>query len=265
MLLCLLIGAADGKSLRQLEGHIQCVLELQGIDPKLAPDHSSYCRFAKAADYQQLTRAVGRLKGAWRARAPKDDETLTVAIDATGLSLTRSGGWAADKPGSTDRRRGIYDKLHAVADVETHEILAHARTSSHGAGSADRSAGPPLLDALAAGGWQVGVVCGDGAYDTKNMYDATSRLAATLIAPISERAIYGVHPDRDRLLTQQSRRGRRWWKTRSGYHQRSQVECCFAVFDRIGIGNRLRSKLDETKDVECLLKVAAYNRTRRAA
>jgi len=177
------------------------------------------------------------------------------------MSITRVGGWAMDKPNSTDHRRGKYNKLHTVVDSATGEILAWELTGAKGAGSGDCTVGPHLLNGA---GWDVRAVCGDGAYGTAAMFAASARLHAKLLTPLPSNAVYNTCAARNELLTQQSRIGRKVWKSRSGYHARSPVEAVYATTGRQGGGNRLRNRTPATKDVEMALKVALHNMTRVA-
>lgn len=203
LLLCVPVGVMDGRSYRNLEGHVAQMLVLVGIDEDLAPDHSSFCRFIGAANYDTVKASLDVLRGTWRRRRPARGETVTIAIDATGFALSCSGGWAADKPGSTDRRRGRYDKFHAACDVETHELVAWSRTASQGRGTGDVSRGPPLLDEAAAHGWTFDAICADGAYTALAMFDAADAQGAHLLVPLADHTVYGRSQSRNELLTQQ--------------------------------------------------------------
>lgn len=260
----LVAGAAYGISYRRLEGLARSVARMLKVDSELVPDHTTIHRHCSLANYRALTDQLRRWGRAWEQRAPRPGEQVVVAVDATGMSITRVGGWAMDKPNSTDHRRGKYDKLHTAVDSATGEILAWELTGAKGAGSGDCTVGPHLLNQLNAEGWDVRAVCGDGAYGTAAMFAASARLGAKLLTPLPKNAVYNTCAARNELLTQQSRIGRKVWKKRSGYHARSPVEAVYATTGRQGGGNRLRNRTPATKDVEMALKVALHNMTRVA-
>jgi hypothetical protein len=263
LMLCVIVGAVDRRSWRNLEGHIASLLSLLGIDPALAPDHSTMCKHVTHGDYDQLCVMIATLTRRWRVRRPDSREYITVAIDATGLSLTSANGWAKDKPGSIDTRRNKYDKLHCGIDVETGEMLTWVRTAAVGKGTGDSSVGPALLDELAHHPKPVRSTCADGAYGGNEMFAAAGRLETKLLTPLRDSARWGNHPGRDVLLTQQVRRGVTWWKKASGYNMRSLVENTFSV-TKNQMGNRLRSRLDLSKDIEVDILMLRYNYTRLA-
>jgi hypothetical protein len=95
------------------------------------------------------------------------------------------------------------------------------------------------------------------------MFAAAAKLEAKLLTPLRDDSRYGNHPERDILLTQQVRRGVLWWKKASGYHMRSLVENAFSV-TKTQMGNRLRSRRDQSKDIELEIMLRHYNHTRTA-
>lgn len=235
VMLCVIVGTVDRRSWRNLEGHIASLLSLVGIDPALAPDHTTtfttarWCKYITQGYYTQPCSQLEALTRRWRAKKPDRREHITVAIDATGLSLTSANGGAKDKPGSTDKRRNRYDKLHTAVDVETGEMRTWVRTSSEGEGTGDSSVGPALLKEIGRQATRVRAVCADGAYGGNKMFAATARLGTKLLTPLRDDSQYGNHAERDILLTQQVRWGVSWWKRASDYNMRSLVENAFSV------------------------------------
>lgn len=244
-------GVVLGLSTRKLQGYTQGLFKLAGVDPSLVPDHVSISRFWDKIDYGLLKEFISIVQS-------QPDPVVYVAVDATGISVTKSGGWVADKPGNKDKRRGKYRKLHTAVNITTGEILVYELTGSDGAGSGDGSVGPNLVEGLPD---TTKVVCADGAYTGQHMFEVTDDLGVTLLVPLRQNSKYGRSKSRNQLLTQQSRIGRGTWKKRSGYHQRSQVESVYATLDRL-VGNRVSTRTLGRNQIEMDIKVLWYNRSR---
>ena len=70
VMLCVVVGALDQRSWRNLEGHIASLLSLLGLDPALAPDHTTMCKYITQGDYAELRSQLDSLTKRWRARRP---------------------------------------------------------------------------------------------------------------------------------------------------------------------------------------------------
>ena len=96
-------------------------------------------------------------------------------------------------------------------------------------------------------------VCGDGAYDTKNCYEALEKMGARAKIPPRRNAkimqhgnMKGVPQPRDENLRAIRKQGRKQWKNNSGYHQRSLAET--RMFRMTGIfGSRMHVDLEVGK------------------
>lgn len=123
----------------------------------------------------------------------------------------------------------------------------------------DRNSLPILLKQTEA---EVERVCADGAYDFEQCYRAIKeRAAKALIPPRSDAVVRAKSPfeGRDENVRQIKRHGRKQWKKRSGYHQRSLVECAFFRLKTV-FSERLRARRSETQEAEAKLRCAALNR-----
>ena len=184
-------GVVLGLSTRKLQGYTQGLFKLAGVDQALVPDHVSISRFWDKINYGLLKEFICVVK-----QSP--EPVLYVAVDATGISVTKSGGWVADKPGNKDKRRGKYRKLHTAVNITTGEILVYELTGSDGAGSGDGSVGPNLVEQLPD---STSVVCADGAYVGSRVFDAADELGAKLLVPLQEKSRYGKSKSRNQLIT----------------------------------------------------------------
>jgi len=91
---------------RQLEGFTRA---LHKLVPQLPP-----------GDYSGLRkRSLGLNLDPYRALR-ESDESITIAVDSTGVKVRRAGGWVERKHGKRKR----YVKLHFAVDVETKEVVA---------------------------------------------------------------------------------------------------------------------------------------------
>jgi len=253
-------GIKSSMSYRNLEGFGVGLANFVQVDAKLAPDHTTLNKFISQADYSRLETMLATII------VFDKPKIVHVAIDATGLSLQRSGGWLADKPGG-DARKGKYRKWHVVTDVQTGFIVAWELTKAYGPYSTDVEVGPDLIrTANEISGNTIETVCADGAYTSNDCFTATAGIEAVLLTPLPSDAVYSNKnspkdkqpTDRDRLLTQQTRIGMVLWKQRSGYHDRSQAETTFSVTEK-AYNNELLHKNEHNQRVEIIIKTRLYN------
>lgn len=88
-----LTGATLNLSYRQLEGFGRSCARLLGVDPDLAPDHTTINKWMSETHYTTIRKWI---RTTLNITQPP---IISVAIDATGLAIRTSGGWAVDKPG----------------------------------------------------------------------------------------------------------------------------------------------------------------------
>ncbi|OWY59110.1 IS5/IS1182 family transposase, partial [cyanobacterium TDX16] len=149
---------------------------------------------------------------------------------------------------------------HLGVDEATGEILAAVVTTND---VADCEVLPQLLDAIAE---DVAQVTGDGAYDTKDCYDAIEQREATAIIPPRRNAKIWQHGNckalphpRDENLRRIRQVGRKRWKQESGYHRRSLSETTMFRLKTI-FGGKLHRRSFDNQAVELFLRCAALNR-----
>lgn len=238
--LCCALGAATGLALRQVSGLCAMLLGLAGAPQVAVPDHSSICRRRRSVAFRPPPRRAG---------------PVTIAIDATGVTLATPGPWTKDKYG--DHRRSRFVKLHAAIDVSTGEFTAAVVTDAAGEGTGDVSVGPELIDEASAGG-PLAAVLADRAYDARDCYEAARRGGGVLITQPKDNARRGLHPDRDLHLAQIGGLGPPAWRERVGYGDRSHVEGAFSALKRT-TGHRSRARGLEGAAAEILARVNLYN------
>jgi len=99
-----------------------------------------------------------------------------VVVDATGAKVYGEGEWKVRKHGWSKRR--TWRKLHVGIDQASGEIVAAAATTND---YGDGQLLPVLLDQIDA---NIAQVSGDGAYDTRECFEAiAARKARAAIPP----------------------------------------------------------------------------------
>jgi hypothetical protein len=139
--------------LRAAQGMAGSLIRLADLDLPV-PHHSTLSRRQKS-----LTVEIP-----YRAR----DGPLHLVIDSTGLKVLGEGEWKVRKHGADKRR--VWRKVHLVIDADSHEVRAVEMTDHrHG----DGEIVPGLLAQLPKAE-RIGVISGDGAYDTRGVYEASA-------------------------------------------------------------------------------------------
>ena len=108
---------------------------------------------------------------------------LHLMIDSTGLKVLGQGEWKVRKHGAD--KRWVWRKVHLVIEADSHEVRAVEMTDHRhgdGDGDGDGEIVPSLLAQLHPEE-QIGVISGDGAYDTRGVYEASAARGAALVVP----------------------------------------------------------------------------------
>ena len=229
---------------RQTVGFAQSVLELLGADVRV-PDYTTLCKRS------------GDLNVCIPTSNP--DEPKHIVIDSTGLKVYGEGEWKVRQHGYSKRR--TWRKLHLSVDENTHEIQALALTE---AGVDDAEAGKQLLNETPG---EIEQVSGDGSYDKRKFYDASTvrgvkhiTVPPRLDAKIWQHGNFKKAPlPRDQNLRRSRQIGRKKWKVEAGYHRRSLAETAVFRFKTI-FGNTLSTRTLYRQINEARVKAVALNR-----
>jgi len=232
-----------GLPLRGAQGFAQAVVALLGLT--LPIPH-----------YSTLSRRAGRLPTALGAAPATGGRVLL--LDSTGLKVFGEGEWKVRQHGYSKRR--TWRKLHLAIDATTQEVVACELTAS---GTTDGEMAGPLLDATEG---EIARVKADGAYDQRPVYGAAQRRGAAVVVPPRRGAKIRVHgntlgpPDpRDESVRGVRRYGRKSWKKRVGYHERSLVETGMFRYKTL-FGARLRARAMAGQRVEVRISCKIMNR-----
>ena len=148
--------------------------------------------------------------------------------------------------------------MHLVIDADSHEVRAVEMTDHrHG----DGEIVPDLL-AQVPKAERIGVISGDGAYDTRGVYEASSSREAALVVPPRRngkpwKARTTGAEERNESLRAIKRLGRRLWKHWSGYHRRSLAETARSRLKRLG--ERLSARDPARQVAEVQIRCAILN------
>ena len=228
---------------RQTQGFAMSLLSLLEIDDLAVPCYTQINRRAAALGIQSFD-------------IPPSGP-LHIAIDSTGVKIYGEGEWKVRKHGYSKRR--TWRKLHLGVDPKTGFIHAHTLTEND---VDDGSQLEPLLEQIEE---PVEEVYADGAYDMEKCWDYLHEQGIHPLIPTRENAVYWADENgelldypRNKVLEQIEEQGRKQWKQRSGYHQRSLSETAMYRFKMIH-GPALFSRKLSTQKVEATIKVKVLN------
>ena len=229
--------------LRATEGLTLSVVNLLGLQLAV-PDYTTLCRRRRSLEVV-LPRSL-------------KNEPLHLVVDSTGVKVYGAGEWQVRQHGYSRRR--TWRKLHLAVDEATHEFVAVAVSTND---FKDSQILPDLLGQVAD---EIKQVSADGAYDSRNCYEAIREREARAAIPPQKRARIWQHGNtkaerhiRDENLRAIRQKGRREWKRESGYHRRSLAET--AVFRvKMIFGAGVRARKFEGQAAQMLVRCATLNR-----
>jgi hypothetical protein len=227
--------------LRAAQGMAGSLIRLAGLNWK-APHYSTLSRRQKDLTVEIPYRARGG--------------PLHLVIDSTGLKVLGEGEWKVRKHGADKRR--VWRKVHIVIDADSHEVRAVEMTDHrHG----DSEIVPGLL-AQVPKEERIAVISGDGAYDTRGVYEASAARQADLVVPPRRNGkpwkVKTTDAEaRNESLRAIKRLGRRIWKRWSGYHRRSLAETAMSRLKRLG--ERLSARDPARQVAEVQIRCAILN------
>lgn len=241
--LVLTLRAIYGLGLRQAEGFVRSLFQAHGLDLPV-PDYTTLSR--RSAD---LTIDLGATASTGRR---------TLLLDSTGLKVYGEGEWKVRQHGYSKRR--TWRKLHLGVDAATREIVACETTTNS---VSDGAQVEPLIAAVPE---ELAAVKADGAYDQAAVYQlVASREAEAVIPPRCDAVIQqhgncaGPRLARDENLRGVRRYGRRGWKRRVKYHERSLVETTMYRL-KITFGDQMQNRKMETQKTENRLRCRILNK-----
>ncbi|OQK36725.1 putative transposase [Vibrio vulnificus] len=215
--------------LRALQGFIDSVFSLANV-PIVCPHYSCISRRAKQVEVSFKPKSRGALQH--------------LAIDATGLKVYGEGEWKVKKHG-TDGKSRVWRKLHLAVDTGTHEIVAAELSLSN---VTDAEVLPNLLKQTRR---RIIEISGDGAYDTRDCYEAIRFKRAVPLTPPREGAAFweNGHPRNLAVGCQKLHR----------YHKRSLSETAMHRVKQL-LGGRLSLRSYNAQVGETYAMIKALNK-----
>jgi hypothetical protein len=229
---------------RQSEGFMRSLFAMLEMSLPV-PDHSTLSKRGK-------TLKVNLPK--------KNNQSLNIVMDSTGLKIYGEGEWKVRQHGVSKRR--TWRKLHVGANPEDGEIQAALLTEN--SVSDDES----VEFLLAQIEQEIATFAADGAYDKRKVYDSLNAHSPDMeiLIPPRKNARIWKHGNakaerlkRDENLRSIRKYGRKEWKKKSGYHVRSLSETAMFRLKTI-FGDELSARLIETQTTQALIRCAALNR-----
>lgn len=229
--------------LRATQGLTRSVVKLLGVELSV-PDYTTLCRRRRALAIELPRR--------------KRSESLHMVVDSTGIKVYGEGEWKVRQHGWSRRR--TWRKLHFGVDEATHEFVAVVVSTNS---FKDSQILPDLLEQVED---EISQVSADGAYDSRNCYEAIRGREARAAIPPQKKAKIWQHGNtkaerhpRDENLRAIRRKGRREWKRESGYHRRSLAETQVFRVKTI-FGERVSARSFAGQAAQVLVRCAALNR-----
>jgi hypothetical protein len=208
----------------------------------------------KIPDYTTIDR---RRKGLTVKLPTKDNGTIDIVFDSSGLKVYGEGEWKVRKHGWSKHR--TWRKIHLAINPETSEIEAVELTENN---KDDGDMVKPMLNQIKQ---EIDAVAGDGAYDKKKVYEELSGRVNQMNIPPQKNARIWVHGNkkgakhpRDENLRRIRTVGRQKWKEEISYHKRSLAETGMYRFKTIFDG-RLTSRILEQQEKEAQIKCKLLN------
>jgi IS5 family transposase len=182
-----------GLPLRATEGLTRSVVRLLGAEMSI-PCYTTLSRRRRSLEVELPRR--------------QKSEPLHMVVDSTGIKVYGEGEWKVRQHGYTRRR--TWRKLHLGVDEATHEFVAVVVTTND---FKDSQILPDLLEQVED---EISQVSADGAYDSRNCYDALRSRGAKAAIPPQKSARIWQHGNskaerhiRDENLRAIRRKGRR--------------------------------------------------------
>lgn len=244
--LCVILRKVYHLGLRQTEGFMSSIMEMNGLGLKV-PDYTVICRRSKI-----LNLDLGIMDKI------KSGEKINIVLDATGLKVYGEGEWKVRQHGYSKHR--TWRKLHIGIDPQTG--LIHTQELALNSQD-DSSLVEKLIEQVIS---PIEHVIGDGIYDTRKAYDSLkARNIKPLIPPRPSARIKRKCQDTDSFYLRNEtlryirKHGKRKWKRKSGYHQRSKVETTMFRY-KITFGSRLQSREFNRQQVEAKICCKILNK-----
>lgn len=236
---CLVLRKVYHLPLRQTEGFVKSIFKLLSITIPV-PNYTTLCRRSNGLTVNLC--GVG-------------NRITDLVVDSTGLKVYGEGEWKVRKHGAGKHRTWM--KLHIAADGQTQQIEAITLTTNAVDDATEVSA---LLEQINK---PIKCFMGDGAYDKIKVRKELHNKGIRQVIPPQHNAILDkqkrIHMEqRDQAIESIKETGRKEWKIKEGYHQRSKSETVMFRYKTI-IGDKLAARKTAHQKTEVALGCKILN------
>jgi hypothetical protein len=204
-------------TLRAAQGFIQSLFYLLKVELPV-PSYSTLSRRLRQLEVELDT--------------PESTSPISLAIDSSGLKVYGEGEWKVRIHGYSKRR--TWRKFHLGIDVDKQMIHGVTVTTN------DFKDNEVFEDTTSQVNAPIEDILGDGAYDSKNCYEACIRRKANPIFPPRKGAVIHQHGNykkeslpRDQAVRDIRALGKKGWKEKVRYHRRSLAETAMFRFKKL--------------------------------
>ena len=227
---CLVLRKVYHLPLRQTEGFVQSIFGLLNVSLPV-PCYTTLCRRSNG-----LAVNLAATKGA----------ITDIVVDSTGLKVYGEGEWKVRKHGAGKHRTWM--KLHVAANGQTQQIEAITLTSN---AVDDATEVESLMNQISK---PVKSFIGDGAYDKDKVREHLQKKNISQVIPPQHNAVTDkkkrLHmAQRDTAIEVIKTIGKKEWKIKEGYHQRSKAETVMFRY-KIIIGDKLTARKTAHQETE---------------
>ena len=230
--------------LRQLQGFINSIFIISNLSVR-CPDYTTLSRRCKTLNLKMPIVPKSELDNL---------EEKIITIDSTGLKQYGKDEWHQEKHKVNPKR--TWRKIHLAVD-ESHMIRASLLTdkSTH-----DAEVVPELLNQIDTPAERY---IGDGAYDTKGVYEAIEKHSPNtkIVIPPRDNAVGSElwHAERNKSLEIIDKHGSGGWCKMRKYGKQNYAELAMQRYKRI-IGNRMHSKDIARQKNEAIIGASILNK-----
>ena len=250
------VGYNRDTTFRKAAGIAEGLLGSHGIE---APHYTTVFRRLRSLRAAVSDRKDGRIMSSY-VRPKTGSRKHRIAVDSTGLNLSKTTLWRENKWGTGPKRRG-WLKLHAAIDIDSGEILAYVLTDDR---IGDNTVFISLIEMILDEGYDVNIVFADNAYEAIDNWKFLHERKIKFVVKFRSNTI-GV--SRGCMARGESaqlwiREGEDRWKKLMGYGMRWKAECAFSDFKRL-VAETVSATGILGMAVEVFIKVIAYNLHKR--
>ena len=257
----MLYRAAEKKNYRRAAGAVNYFLRKNG-HPEISVTQFYDRAQSLAGDGLSADADDTRILGSGAGNVEKEED-VSVAVDSTGMSLRKYGGWLRKYHNKREEANG-WIKVHVVVNTCTEEILAYVITDES---CGDVTCMERLIEAAGNEGHQIDRIYADAAYDKIELWKKYGSEGIEYCVNIksSQTGKYAGRtvrsngcPLRAAHIRTIIKIGPEAWKKKMGYGIRWKVECAFSDLKRM-FGDVMRSRARHRMAAEIYWVIRCYN------